>query len=86
MKMVGLFVCDKVVPTKNNKTMYFGSFLDSEGNFFDTVHFPNSTGTYPFRGAGCYLMEGKVVAEFGFASLEVRKIAKLEIQGNPIME
>jgi DNA polymerase-3 subunit alpha len=66
--------------------MWFGTFLDVEGNFFDTVHFPNSTPTYPFRGAGCYLMEGKVVQEFGFASIEVLKFAKLPILGNPVME
>ena len=47
--------------------------------------FPNSTPAYPFRGAGCYLMTGKVVQEFGFASLEVLKFAKLPILGNPVM-
>ncbi|MBL4675364.1 MAG: hypothetical protein JKY70_04040 [Mucilaginibacter sp.] len=53
VKMVGRYVCEKPVPTKNGKMMWFGSFLDAEGNFFDTVHFPNSTKTYPFNGAGC---------------------------------
>ena len=86
VRMVGLYVCEKTVHTKTNKKMWFGTFLDVEGNFFDTVHFPNSTPTYPFRGAGCYLMEGKVVQEFGFASIEVLKFAKLPILGNPVME
>jgi DNA polymerase-3 subunit alpha len=69
----------------NKKSLMFGTFLDVDGNFFDTVHFPNSTPAYPFRGAGCYLMEGKVVQDFGFASIEVLKFAKLPILGNPVM-
>jgi DNA-directed DNA polymerase III PolC len=86
VRMVGLYVTEKTVHTKTNKRMWFGTFLDSEGNFFDTVHFPNTTPSYPFRGAGCYLMQGKVVQEFGFASIEVLKFAKLPILGNPVME
>ena len=86
VKMVGLYVCEKTVHTKTGKKMWFGTFLDTDGNFFDTVHFPNSTPAYPFRGAGCYLMFGKVVQEFGFASIEVLKFAKLPILTNPVID
>lgn len=86
VKMVGLYVCEKTVHTKSNKKMWFGTFLDAEGNFFDTVHFPNSTPAYPFRGVGCYLILGKVVADFGFPSIEVIRFAKLPIIGNPVMD
>jgi DNA-directed DNA polymerase III PolC len=86
VRMVGLYVCEKTVHTKNNKKMWFGTFLDADGNFFDTTHFPNSTPVYPFRGTGCYLILGKVVEDFGFPSIEVVKFAKLEIQGNPVMD
>jgi error-prone DNA polymerase len=85
VKMVGLYVCEKTVHTKNNKKMWFGTFLDPEGNFFDTTHFPNSTPSYPFRGMGCYLILGKVVEDFGFPSIEVIRFAKLPILGNPVM-
>jgi DNA-directed DNA polymerase III PolC len=85
VRMVGMYVCEKTVHTKNNQKMWFGNFLDVEGNAFDTVHFPNNTPVYPFRGAGCYLVLGKVVAEFGFASLEVLKFAKLPILPNPVI-
>jgi error-prone DNA polymerase len=85
VKMVGLYVCEKTVHTKNNKKMWFGTFLDAAGNFFDTTHFPNSTPSYPFRGMGCYLILGKVVADFGFPSIEVIRFAKLPILGNPVM-
>ena len=86
VKMVGLYVCEKTVHTKNNKKMWFGTFLDADGNFFDTTHFPNSTPTYPFRGKGCYLILGKVVEDFGFPSVEVIRFAKLPIVDNPVMD
>ena len=86
VKMVGMYVCEKTVYTKNGKKMWFGTFLDAEGNFFDTVHFPNSTPNYPFRGSGCYLIFGKVVEDFGYPGLEVVKFAKLEMLGNPVMD
>lgn len=86
VKMVGLYVCEKTVHTKNNKKMWFGTFLDADGNFFDTTHFPGSTPGYPFRGTGCYLILGKVVEDFGFPSVEVIKFAKLPIVANPVLE
>lgn len=86
VKMVGLYVCEKTVYTKDSKKMWFGTFLDADGHFFDTTHFPNNTPGYPFRGAGCYLILGKIVEDFGFPSIEVVKFAKLEILGNPVMD
>ncbi|MEQ7801383.1 DNA polymerase III subunit alpha [Pedobacter sp. ASV1-7] len=86
VKMVGLYVCEKTVHTKNNNRMWFGTFLDVEGNFFDTTHFSNNTPIYPFRGSGCYLILGKVVEDFGYPSIEVKKFAKLEIMNNPVMD
>ncbi|WGQ08777.1 DNA polymerase III subunit alpha [Pedobacter gandavensis] len=85
VKMVGQYVCEKTVQMKNNKKMWFGTFLDAAGNFFDTTHFPTTTPVYPFRGTGCYLILGKVVSDFGFPSVEVIKFAKLPIVGNPVM-
>ena len=86
VKMVGWYVCEKTVRTKTGKLMWFGSFLDVEGNFFDTVHFPNTTKEYPFTGAGCYLIYGNVVEEYSFASIEVLKFAKLPIHINPVID
>jgi DNA-directed DNA polymerase III PolC len=86
VKMVGQYVCEKTVHTKNNKKMWFGTFIDVNGDYFDTTHFPNSTPSYPFRGTGCYLILGKVVEDFGFPSIEVIKFAKLPIVGNPVMD
>ena len=84
IQIVGNYVCEKTVHTKNNKLMWFGTFLDAEGDFFDTTHFPNTTPDYPFRGRGCYLIEGKVVEDFDFPSIEVQRFHKLDIKENPV--
>ena len=83
IRMVGDFVTAKYVPTVRKETMAFGTFLNHEGKFFDTVHFPPSFRTYPFKGRGVYLIKGKVVEEFGFPSIEVDKMAKLPIKSDP---
>ena len=83
VRMVGNYVTTKYVRTVRNETMNFGTFLDAQGNFFDTTHFPPSLRAYPFKGAGVYLISGKVVEEFGFPSIEVDKMAKLPIKNDP---
>jgi DNA polymerase-3 subunit alpha len=80
IRMVGHLVTVKYIKTIKNDWMNFGCFIDQEGSFFDTVHFPQSLKDFPFRGSGTYLILGKVVEEFGFASLEVEKMAKLPIK------
>ncbi len=77
VRMVGYFVARKNVMTSTRKLMNFGTWLDSEGQFFDTTHFPPSLAAYPFRGKGCYLITGKIVDDFDFPSLEVSKMEKL---------
>lgn len=83
IRMVGDFVCDKHVPTKNGKYMKFGTWLDVNGDFFDTTHFPQSLVRYPLNGAGVYLIMGKVVLDFGYPSIEVQKLAKLPLKADP---
>ena len=85
IKMVGQYVCEKTVHTKNKKKMWFGTFIDASGDFFDTTHFASHTPHYPFRGAGCYLILGKVVVEYDSPSIEVLQFAKLPIQNNPVL-
>lgn len=83
IRLVGEFVCDKTVYTKRKEYMKFGCFLDDRGDFFDTVHFPPSLKRYPLKGAGVYLILGKVVLDFGYPAIEVEKIAKLPIKPDP---
>ena len=75
--MLGYYVCKKNVRTVNGKQMAFGTWLDIEGDFFDTTHFPLCLKKFPFRGKGIYKIWGKVVEEFGFCSLEVIRMELL---------
>jgi DNA-directed DNA polymerase III PolC len=77
VRILGYFVCRKSVRTVNAKMMAFGTWIDPEGRFFDTTHFPNFLKQSPFQGKGIYKIEGKVVAEFGFVSLEVVRMERL---------
>lgn len=86
VRMVGLLVTIKYVKTVKGELMHFGTFTDVRGEFFDTTHFPDSLKNYPFRGHGIYLILGKVVSEFGYASVEVKKLAKLGVKGDPRAE
>ncbi|NMB71096.1 MAG: DNA polymerase III subunit alpha, partial [Bacteroidales bacterium] len=86
VRMLVNLVTIKNVKTVKGEWMHFGCFLDAQGNFFDTVHFPPSLKKYPFRGDGIYLLKGKVVEEFGYPSLEVEKMAKLPFRKDPRYE
>jgi DNA polymerase III alpha subunit len=83
VRMVGLLVTIKYVSTSRREVMNFGSFLDQSGEFFETVHFPPNLKSWPFSGHGVYLILGKVVTEFGHPSVEVEKLAKLPVKGDP---
>jgi error-prone DNA polymerase len=83
VRMVGDLVTIKYVHTVKKEWMHFGCFLDTRGEFFDTVHFPDSLKKYPFSGQGVYLIEGKVVEEFGYPSVEVKKMARLPYRPDP---
>ncbi len=83
IRMLGNLVTIKYVHTVKGEWMHFGCFLDIHGEFFDTVNFPNSLKTYPFRGYGVYLILGVVTEEFGFPSITVEKMAKLPFRKDP---
>lgn len=83
IRVVGLLVTIKYVKTVKKELMHFATFLDHSGEMFDTTHFPDCLKKYPFRGHGVYLILGKVVTEFGYASIEVEKMAKLPFQTDP---
>lgn len=76
--IAGYYVAQKKVKTVKHELMKFGCFIDQEGQFFDTVHFPDSLSNYPLQGRGCYYIMGKVVLDFGYPNVEVIKVKKLE--------
>jgi DNA-directed DNA polymerase III PolC len=82
IKMLAYLISRKQVPTIKG-TMYFGTWVDVEGNYFDTTHFPQNLYQYPFQGGGCYLLLGKVQVDFSFPSLEIIKMAKLPFIEDP---
>jgi len=73
----GYLVTIKNTTTSNKKRMQFGTFLDFSGDWIDTVHFPPVAKQYPFRGKGIYRLEGKIVEEFDFYTLEVLRMELL---------
>jgi DNA-directed DNA polymerase III PolC len=83
VKMLGLYVTAKPTRTKKGEAMAFGTFLDREGVFFDTVHFPKSLAEHPFQKGGLYLILGKITESFGFPSIIVEKMAVLAIKPDP---
>lgn len=83
VRMVGQLVTIKYVRTVKRQLMHFATFIDVEGQFFDTTHFPQVLKAYPFRGNGVYLILGRVVSEFGFPSVEVEKMAILPLKPDP---
>lgn len=78
VKMVGYYVCQKRLHTSRREPMAFGTWLDEEGRFFDTVHFPLFLKRFPFSGTGIYEISGKISVDFGFPSLEVTQMRKLK--------
>jgi error-prone DNA polymerase len=83
VRMLGWLVAIKYVRTIKKETMHFGCFIDHQGDFFDTVHFPQASKSFPFRGNGVYLLKGTICNEFGFPSLTVDKMARLPLRPDP---
>src|SRR6201993_128113 len=77
IEIVGYLVNVKTTYTAKGERMHFGTFLDIEGRWIDTVHFPIPAKDYPFRGNGCYILKGKVTEEFDFTSVEVHQMQRL---------
>ncbi len=63
-----------------NEMMYFGTFIDVNGDWLDTVHFPDVNRYYPLGGKGFYKIIGKVVEEFGVYTIEVKLCKKVGIK------
>lgn len=82
VKMLAYLISRKQVPTTRG-TMYFGTWIDNEGTYFDTVHFPDNLLQYPFLGGGCYLLLGVVEVDYHFATVTILKMAKMPFVPDP---
>lgn len=82
VKMLAFLISRKHVPTKKG-TMYFGTWIDAEGNYFDTAHFHDSLKHYDFQGGGCYLLLGTVEVDYHFPTITIHKMAKMPMIPDP---
>lgn len=77
---LGYLICIKNTATKkDHKRMHFGTFLDVNGDWIDTVHFPKSAAAFPFRGRGFYRFTGLVMEDFGVITIAVHQMEKVGI-------
>jgi DNA polymerase-3 subunit alpha len=89
IEVLGYLVTSKPVYTIKKETMYFHTFIDANGDWLDTIFFPDTASRYPVTGRGFYSMKGKVVDDFGVYSVEVSYCKKIGIKdrtevGNPV--
>jgi len=77
VSVLAYFIDRKHVTTKKNTEMFFGTFVDADLNWIDTVHFPDAVARFPFHSDGFYKISGKVVSEFGVDSVEVHHMEKI---------
>lgn len=85
VRMLAYLISRKHVPTKMG-AMYFGTWIDAEGELFDTAHFTGSLKDYPFQGGGCYLLLGNVEVDYHFPTITVSKMAKMPFIPDPRYE
>ncbi|ACU64273.1 DNA polymerase III subunit alpha [Chitinophaga pinensis] len=74
---LGYLVCTKGIHTSKGIPMSFGTFMDANGDFIDTVHFPDILRKYPFQKGGFYMLQGKVTEEYGVFSIEIGYMRKI---------
>lgn len=82
VKLIAYLISIKQVPTKVGM-MYFGTWIDVNGDYFDTAHFPKSLIHHPFQGGGCYLLLGIVQVDYHFPTITISKMAKMPFKPDP---
>ena len=77
--LLGYLVHTKRTKTKGRveQEMFFGTFMDLDGQFFDSVHFPLAARQYKFKGRGIYLIRGRVSSDFDHLTLEAHYMVKV---------
>lgn len=81
--VLGYKVALKPTGTSKGEGMFFGTFIDQQGGFMDTVHFPPVAKAYPATGWGLFHIHGKVTEEFGACIIEVKWIKRLPLLPDP---
>jgi len=87
--MLAYLISRKHVPIKiknqpgKKDDMYFGTWIDAEGQYFDTAHFPDSLRKFPFKEGGIYLFLGTVEVDYHFPTVTITKMAKMPLIPDP---
>lgn len=79
----GYLIHRKRTSTKGGQNMFFGTFLDEEGQWLDSVHFPEVAKKYFFRGKGVYKVRGKVVEDHSCITIEADYMEKMDVVEDP---
>ena len=79
IETIGYLITTKRTSTKNGEPMYLGTFIDEDGNWLDTAHFPAVARQYRFKGKACYLLKGKVQESFQAYTLIVSEMHHLHM-------
>lgn len=82
VKMLAYLISRKHVPIENGD-MFFGTWIDAEGQYFDTAHFPKSLKNNPFQEGGIYLLLGTVEIDYHFPSVTITRMEKMPLILNP---
>lgn len=89
VKMLAYLISRKHVPIKKRghpgqkDNMYFGTWIDAEGQYFDTAHFPDSLRQFPFKEGGIYLLLGTVEVDYHFPTITITKMSKMPLIADP---
>jgi DNA polymerase-3 subunit alpha len=81
-------ICGYLITIKNTRTikgeyMQFCTFIDRDGHWIDSVHFPQIAKQFPFRGKGLYLIQGMVKDDFGALIIETTLLQKIPMLDDP---
>jgi DNA polymerase-3 subunit alpha len=79
----GYLIHRKNTSTKRGDQMFFGTFLDENGKWLDTVHFPKIAKQFPFRGPGIYDVKGTVTEDYGCYAVDAEYMEKTRIMEDP---
>ena len=79
----GSLVTTRFNKTSQGKLMRLSTFIDSNGDYFDAVHFTDVVNKYPIHGLGIYACYGKITDRHDFYSMSVIWSKKLPIIPDP---
>lgn len=80
VEILCFYICEKPVRTVKGQMMFFGTFIDRNGDWVDPVHFPDTATKQRLTGKGFYHIQGKVIEEFGVYSIDVCWMQKIGLK------